>query len=74
MQVQIEVDVIQSIDALYGKERLKRLDEDEKKIFYGMLSEWLIIVGIAAVQVTLEKHPELTVYDLMALRHRVDLN
>lgn len=74
MQVQIEVDVIKSIDELYGKERLKRLDEDEKKIFYGMFSEWLIIIGIAAVKVTLDKHPDLTVYDLMSLRHRKDFN
>ncbi len=64
MEIQIDTDVQQIIQSLTSV----RLQERDFRFFV----DWLVPVGVAAVKVVLEKHPELSLGDLVMMQFRKD--
>lgn len=64
MQIEIGEDVAQQIQSL-TRLKLKGCD-------YNYFADWLLVVGVATVKTALEKHPELTLGDLVMMQYLID--
>lgn len=62
MQIEIDDDVAQQVQSLTT---IKLRERD-----YYYFTDWLLRVGVGTVKSALEKHPELTLGDLVMLQYR----
>ena len=62
MQIEIDEDVAQQVQSLTT---IKLGNRD-----YYYFTDWLLKVGVATVKGTLQKHPELTLGDLVMMQYR----
>jgi hypothetical protein len=62
MEVQIKADVQEQI------QKLTRIQLQQRD--YSFFVDWLVVVGIGTVKLALERHPELTLGDLIMMQFR----
>ena len=62
MQIEIDEDVVRQVQTLTS---IKLKGQD-----YDYFADWLLRVGVATVKGTMQKHPDLTLGDLVMLQYR----
>jgi hypothetical protein len=62
MEVQIKADVQEQI------QKLTRIQLQQRD--YSFFVDWLVVIGIGTVKLALERHPELTLGDLVMMQFR----